>query len=164
MKHLGNYLTFRVILCTFLQMRPQVDIVTACPVQGDIMSHYVLLKELYTFSWLLRMKCSYGFCSQVFKVFVFKRARSAVIEIRLVYIWLISGSSTGLQEAEEKEGLSHRHWGISCAEGKTVLKGGVWLEDKTKHTLQLSCILHTMTTRGHVRDPAIKLHVDYSVR
>lgn len=38
------------------------------------------------------------------------------------------------------------------------------MEDKTKHTLQLSCVLHTMTTRRHMRDPAIVLHVCYSVR
>ncbi len=44
MNHLGNYLTytFGMIICTFLQMRPQVDIITACPVKGDIVSYYGL--------------------------------------------------------------------------------------------------------------------------
>lgn len=108
-------------------------------------------------------------------LFVAKSSRSAIIQIRLVYIWLLLhnnwSSSSGLQEADEKEGISAFRgvWviGIGAYPVQKVRlcwrEGSGWKQDKTKHTLQLSCALHTMTTRGHLRNPAIILHAYYSV-
>jgi len=82
------------------------------------------------------------------------------IQLKLALFW----------QRNRKEYLSYRGIWVSGIWPYPVQKvrlsgreGSDWKQDKTKHTLQLSRVLYTMTTRGHLRDPAIILDVDYSV-